>query len=244
MRATRRSTRSSAAAQEPPQSQPRPTPVVRTPTKKRPSRVVPPSPESSEQEASDHEPDQTLKEEEQDSNVESEQEETVVTPKPRKRKGRAPRVVVDSDDDATESPNIISTPQPTPKSPVRDATPASTAPSSPTTLTESEASPPTSPTPPTPAAPVVEPPLPTLNLAPTAQDLATAARQAAINHAANEIQREKEREGKPRLVIHQMVLEDFKSYRGRGIIGPFHKVSLLFTYPSELWETRSGEGGL
>jgi hypothetical protein len=30
--------------------------------------------------------------------------------------------------------------------------------------------------------------------------------------------------GKPRLVIHQMVLENFKSYQGRHIIGPFHKV--------------------
>ncbi|SGY49508.1 BQ5605_C001g00787 [Microbotryum silenes-dioicae] len=59
--------------------------------------------------------------------------------------------------------------------------------------------------------------------APTAYDLAAQARAAALNHAALEKQREKEREGKPRLVIHQLVLEDFKSYRGRGVIGPFHK---------------------
>lgn len=81
-----------------------------------------------------------------------------------------------------------------------------------------------------PPPPVVEEPIPApvpiVNLAPTAHDLASAARMAALNHAANEAQREKEREGKPRLVIHQMVLEDFKSYRGRGVIGPFHKVSL------------------
>ena len=62
----------------------------------------------------------------------------------------------------------------------------------------------------------------------SAHDLASAARMAALNHAAQEKEREKEREGKPRLVIHQMVLEDFKSYRGRGVIGPFHKVRSSF----------------
>ncbi|KAK4047568.1 Structural maintenance of chromosomes protein 4 [Microbotryomycetes sp. JL201] len=61
------------------------------------------------------------------------------------------------------------------------------------------------------------------HIAPTAYDLAAAARMAALNHAALEKEREKEREGKPRLVIHQLVLEDFKSYRGRNVIGPFHK---------------------
>lgn len=30
-----------------------------------------------------------------------------------------------------------------------------------------------------------------------------------------------------RLVIHQIVMENFKSYEGRQVIGPFHKV--LFT---------------
>ncbi|KAJ2802319.1 Structural maintenance of chromosomes protein 4, partial [Coemansia helicoidea] len=30
-------------------------------------------------------------------------------------------------------------------------------------------------------------------------------------------------QGRPRLVITQMVLEDFKSYAGRQTIGPFHK---------------------
>lgn len=68
-------------------------------------------------------------------------------------------------------------------------------------------------------------PQPPVNVAPTAYDLAAAARNAALNHAAMEKIREKEREGKPRLVIHQLVLEDFKSYRGRGVIGPFHKAS-------------------
>ena len=32
-------------------------------------------------------------------------------------------------------------------------------------------------------------------------------------------------EGTPRLVIHKMVLNNFKSYAGRVEIGPFHKVS-------------------
>ena len=67
-------------------------------------------------------------------------------------------------------------------------------------------------------------PVPVVKAAPTAYDLAAQARLAAVNHAVQEKEREKEREGKPRLVIHQMVLEDFKSYRGRGVIGPFHKV--------------------
>lgn len=75
------------------------------------------------------------------------------------------------------------------------------------------------------AAAAARAPTPAVNVAPTAYDLAAAARAAAVNHAAMEKTREKEREGKPRLVIHQLVLEDFKSYRGRGIIGPFHKVS-------------------
>ncbi|KAL8276632.1 hypothetical protein RQP46_010981 [Phenoliferia psychrophenolica] len=72
-----------------------------------------------------------------------------------------------------------------------------------------------------PKAPVE--PTPVVNVAPTAYDLVAQARLAALNHAAQEKEREKEREGKPRLVIHQIILEDFKSYRGRGVIGPFHK---------------------
>ena len=31
--------------------------------------------------------------------------------------------------------------------------------------------------------------------------------------------------GRSRLVIHQIVMENFKSYEGRQVIGPFHKVS-------------------
>ncbi|GAA5823455.1 hypothetical protein JCM5353_002154 [Sporobolomyces roseus] len=57
----------------------------------------------------------------------------------------------------------------------------------------------------------------------TASALAAIARQAAIDHASIAAAREKELEGKPRLVIHQLVLENFKSYKGRGVIGPFHK---------------------
>lgn len=32
-------------------------------------------------------------------------------------------------------------------------------------------------------------------------------------------------EPKPRLVINQIVMENFKSYAGRQVIGPFHKVA-------------------
>ena len=64
-------------------------------------------------------------------------------------------------------------------------------------------------------------------LAPTAQSLAAAARNAALNHVAIEREREREKQGRPRLVIHQIVLENFKSYRGREVIGPFHKVRVL-----------------
>ena len=34
------------------------------------------------------------------------------------------------------------------------------------------------------------------------------------------------KEGEPRLMIKQIVNENFKSYAGTKIIGPFHKVSL------------------
>ena len=34
------------------------------------------------------------------------------------------------------------------------------------------------------------------------------------------------KEGEPRLMIKQIVNENFKSYAGRKIIGPFHKVFL------------------
>lgn len=33
-----------------------------------------------------------------------------------------------------------------------------------------------------------------------------------------------EHKGKPRLMIKKMVLENFKSYQGTRVIGPFHKV--------------------
>lgn len=32
-------------------------------------------------------------------------------------------------------------------------------------------------------------------------------------------------EPKPRLVINQIVMDNFKSYAGRQVIGPFHKVT-------------------
>jgi structural maintenance of chromosome 4 len=33
----------------------------------------------------------------------------------------------------------------------------------------------------------------------------------------------------PRLVMKKMVLNNFKSYAGRQVIGPFHKVNILLT---------------
>jgi hypothetical protein len=40
---------------------------------------------------------------------------------------------------------------------------------------------------------------------------------------------------RPRLVINQIVTENFKSYAGRQIIGPFHKVAKIFIiYSSKL----------
>jgi len=75
----------------------------------------------------------------------------------------------------------------------------------------------------------------------TASALAAIARQAAIDHASIAAAREKELEGKPRLVIHQLVLENFKSYKGRGVIGPFHKVrSPSLFFPNELALTERG----
>ncbi|GAA5896181.1 condensin subunit SMC4 [Sporobolomyces salmoneus] len=80
-------------------------------------------------------------------------------------------------------------------------------------------------TPPSPPKPeiVKPPPPPPPPTALTASALASIARQAAIDHASISATREKELIGKPRLVIHQLVLENFKSYKGRGVIGPFHK---------------------
>lgn len=40
--------------------------------------------------------------------------------------------------------------------------------------------------------------------------------------------KEEQQPKKPRLVITKMVLNNFKSYAGRQVIGPFHKVILLF----------------
>ncbi|GAA5853566.1 hypothetical protein JCM8547_002508 [Rhodosporidiobolus lusitaniae] len=79
--------------------------------------------------------------------------------------------------------------------------------------------------PPSPSSPVKPlPPAPTPPpTALTASALASIARQAALDHSLLAAQHAKEMEGKPRLVIHQLVLENFKSYRGRGVIGPFHK---------------------
>lgn len=36
-------------------------------------------------------------------------------------------------------------------------------------------------------------------------------------------------ESKPRLVINQIVMENFKSYAGRQVIGLFHKVSKIIS---------------
>lgn len=47
---------------------------------------------------------------------------------------------------------------------------------------------------------------------------------------------EEEPEGpNPRLVIHKLALVNFKSYAGRQVIGPFHKVCTICGFPSTLF---------
>jgi hypothetical protein len=46
-------------------------------------------------------------------------------------------------------------------------------------------------------------------------DVGTGVADRERAHAALAVQRAEEMKGKPRLVIHQLVLENFKSYKGR-----------------------------
>ncbi|GAA5988400.1 hypothetical protein JCM11641_005463 [Rhodosporidiobolus odoratus] len=177
--------------------------------------------------------------EDDDEDDDEDDEEEAGTPRPvtpaKPKKGKARAVVQDSSDDdenedevdkpaaGSEDPLEVNLPPPTsgqaPPSPAPSAaTPPRASPSSPAAsavkLPLSPAEPPLSPANPPP------PPVPT---ALTASTLASLARQAALDHSAQSAQREKELEGKPRLVIDRLVLENFKSYKGRGVIGPFHK---------------------
>ena len=45
------------------------------------------------------------------------------------------------------------------------------------------------------------------------------------------IQLKEVEDGRPRLMIHQMVLINFKSYAGNQVIGPFHKVIFCASWP-------------
>ncbi|BGP12975.1 hypothetical protein JCM10213_006613 [Rhodosporidiobolus nylandii] len=152
--------------------------------------------------------------------VEQEEEGTPppVTPAKSRAKGKGKARVVESSDDEDEETAAggeeekLLTPsagQPLPAVGVAPRSP------SPTPA-------PASPAPAAVAAPAPPPP-PAQSTALTASSLASIARQAALEHAAEAATRAKELEGKPRLVIHQLVLENFKSYGGRGVIGPFHK---------------------
>ena len=45
-----------------------------------------------------------------------------------------------------------------------------------------------------------------------------------------------ESQQRPRLVIHQIVMENFKSYAGRQVIGPFHKVQCFLSKRMNLYD--------
>ncbi|GAA5842425.1 hypothetical protein JCM9279_005379 [Rhodotorula babjevae] len=171
------------------------------------------------------EPDSSAAEEDaEDSAADVEEEEQVsddqATPQPpapkaKKGKGKARAVESDVEDDVEEEPPAaaapaalaaaaVAPPSPAPSNGERERSPT------PVPALEPEAPPP-------------PPPQPQQPTALTASQLAAIARQAAVDHAALASQRAKDLEGKPRLVIHQIVLENFKSYKGRGVIGPFHK---------------------
>ncbi|GAA5870268.1 hypothetical protein JCM1840_001607 [Sporobolomyces johnsonii] len=175
----------------------------------------------------------TLEEQEED------EEEEPETPRPKKRssakakvKGKKRAVVASSDEeDAVEPSQAEEGETPavaddlTPPSAAQPQVPSPTVvPPSPALSSRSRSSTPApaiaAPLPPPTPAPQPQPQHPT---ALTASALASIARQAALDHAAASAQRDKDLEGKPRLVIHQLVLENFKSYKGRGVIGPFHK---------------------
>ncbi|GAA6035313.1 hypothetical protein JCM8097_008812 [Rhodosporidiobolus ruineniae] len=158
-------------------------------------------------------------EEEKQVKGEEDEEEAEATPQPvtpAKKKGKA-RAIVDSDDEEEENANDVDMQPPSAAQPA--VTPPSPAPSADKPTPSSPAAEAVAPAP---VEPAVPPPSP-VPTALTASALASIARQAALDHALQSAQRAKELEGKPRLVIHQLVLENFKSYKGRGVIGPFHK---------------------
>ncbi|GJN91827.1 hypothetical protein Rhopal_004850-T1 [Rhodotorula paludigena] len=169
------------------------------------------------------EPESSAAEEDEDEEAEeddeAEDEDREATPQPPSSKARGKRrAVVESEDEDEEE---LTTDEPPVKSePVAQAQPAVAPPSPAPSASDPSREATPKPAEPAVAAPPVPPPQPT---ALTASALASIARQAAIDHAAQSAQRAKELEGKPRLVIHQLVLENFKSYKGRGVIGPFHK---------------------
>ncbi|GAA5926838.1 hypothetical protein JCM3775_007053 [Rhodotorula graminis] len=146
----------------------------------------------------------------------SDDEETPQPPSARAKKGKGKARAVESDveDNADEEAAVaaaaapaapaVAPPSPAPSNGERERS------ATPVPALEPEAAPP-------------PPPQPQQPTALTASQLASIARQAAVDHAALASQRAKDLEGKPRLVIHQIVLENFKSYKGRGVIGPFHK---------------------
>lgn len=59
--------------------------------------------------------------------------------------------------------------------------------------------------------------------------------QPQEQHGGSSSSGEGESYGEPRLVIREMVLENFKSYAGAQKVGPFHKVSLVVV--TSLWLT-------
>ncbi|GAA5890264.1 hypothetical protein JCM8208_002756 [Rhodotorula glutinis] len=167
------------------------------------------------------EPDSSAAEEDAEASAaEAEEQEQAsddeATPQPssfraKKGKGKARAVESDVEDDVGEEPvaaaqaaPVVAPPSPAPSTGERERS------ATPVPVLEPEAPPP-------------PPPQPQQPTALTASQLASIARQAAVDHAALASQRAKDLEGKPRLVIHQIVLENFKSYKGRGVIGPFHK---------------------
>ncbi|BGP29067.1 Structural maintenance of chromosomes protein 4 [Rhodotorula toruloides] len=184
-----------------------------------------PEPESSAAEEEDGEDEQTAQE---DEDVED-REETPQPPAAAKFKAKGKRrAVVQSDEDeedelAQPAAPAAAAAQVAPPSPAPSATPRSRS----TTPTPAEPA-----AAPAPAPEPVAPAKPAPPTALTASALASIARQAAIDHAAQAAKRAKELMGKPRLVIHQLVLENFKSYKGRNTIGPFHKAFSAIVGPN------------
>ncbi|GAA5961890.1 hypothetical protein JCM3765_006425 [Sporobolomyces pararoseus] len=178
--------------------------------------------EEEEEEASDEGQVDTAQVQEEEV-VSGEEEEIQTTPRKRssskKQTPQKKRRVVEDSDEEMEQPEGAEQPQADEEqapSAAQAQQPGAVVPPSPSPSSRSRKESPLEA-----AKPEIKPPAPPTAL--TASALASIARQAAIDHASIAAAREKELEGKPRLVIHQLVLENFKSYKGRGVIGPFHK---------------------